>query len=377
MKKHLTIIAMAAMAFLASCSSSDQNTAPVAVQDEKPKVKIANSTVEDVEQLHEFTTTVEAEVKNNISPSSNLRISKIYAEVGDNVTKGQKLVQLDASGLEQLALQIENQKIEFNRINELYKVGGASKAELDNAKTALDVNLKAYNNKLENTVMLSPISGVVTARNYDNGDMSGAAPILVIEQIAPVKMNINVSEPYYAKIDKKTPVSVQFEAYGEEAFPATVSIVYPTIDAATHTFPVELKIANKDRKVRPGMYGRATVNFGTKSHVVVPDQAVIKQLGTGDYYVYVYNAGKVSYNKVELGRRMGDKYEIVPASLSSPSSLPPAAPFPVSWPPVPSATSGSAGPPSCWLPSCPAAPSCRSSPSLPVPSLKMLPGWVL
>jgi multidrug efflux pump subunit AcrA (membrane-fusion protein) len=54
------------------------------------------------------------------------------------------------------------------------------------------------------------------------------------------------------------------------------------------------------------MYGRATVNFGTKSHVVVPDQAVIKQLGTGDYYVYVYNGGKVSYNKVELGRRMGD-----------------------------------------------------------------------
>ncbi len=310
MKKHLTIIAMAAIALVTSCGSSDQNATTVA-QDEKPKVKIANSTVQDVEQLQEFTTIVEAEVKNNISPNSNLRIGKIYAEVGDNVSKGQKLVQLDASGLEQLALQIENQKVEYNRINELYKVGGASKAELDNVKTALDVNLKAYNNKLENTVMTSPISGVVTARNYDNGDMTGSAPILVIEQITPVKMNINVSEPNYAKIDKKTPVTVQFEAYGEEEFPATVSIVYPTIDAATHTFPVELKIANKDRRVRPGMYGRATVNFGTKSHVVVPDQAVIKQLGSGDYFVYVYSGGKVSYNKVVLGRRMDDKYEIV------------------------------------------------------------------
>lgn len=59
------------------------------------------------------------------------------------------------------------------------------------------------------------------------------------------------------------------------------------------------------------MYGRVTVNFGTKSHVVVPDQAVIKQLGSGDYFVYVYNGGKVSYNKVELGRRMDDKYEII------------------------------------------------------------------
>ena len=173
---------------------------------------------------------------------------------------------------------------------------GEALTELDNAKTALDVNIKAYNNKLENTVMRSPINGVVTARNYDDGDMSGAAPILVVEQIAPVKMKINVSEPHYAKINKKTEAIAQFEAYGEEKFPATVSIVYPTINAATHTFPVELKIGNKERRVRPGMYGRVTVNFGTKSHVVVPDQAVIKQLGSGDYFVYVYNGGKVSYN---------------------------------------------------------------------------------
>lgn len=311
MKKHLTIIAMAAIAIMTSCGSSDKTATTAAVQDEKPKVKIAASTVQDVDQLAEYTTTVEAEVKNNIAPNSPLRIGKILVEVGDNVAKGQKLVQLDASNLEQLALQIENQKVEFNRISELYKVGGASKAELDNAKTALDVNIKAYNNRMENTIMRSPINGVVTARNYDNGDMTGAAPILVVEQITPVKMNINVSEPYYAKIDKKTEVSVQFEAYGEEQFPATVSIVYPTIDATTHTFPVELKINNKDRRVRPGMYGRAIVNFGTKSHVVVPDQAVIKQLGSGDYYVYIYNNGKVSYNKVTLGRRMGDKYEIV------------------------------------------------------------------
>ena len=311
MKKHLTIITMAAIALFTACSSKDNNTATVAVQDEKPKVKIATSTVEEVEQLTEYTTTVEAEVKNNIAPSAALRIEKIFVEVGDNVSKGQKLVQLDASSLEQLELQIENQKVEFNRVSELYKVGAASKAEYDNAKTALEVNIKAYNNKLENTVMRSPINGVVTARNYDNGDMSGSAPILVVEQITPVKMNINVSEPYYAKITKKTEVSVKFEAYGDEEFAANVNIIYPTIDAATHTFPVELKIANKDRRVRPGMYGRATVNFGTQSHVVVPDQSVIKQLGSGDYYVYVYNNGKVSYNKVTLGRRMGDKYEII------------------------------------------------------------------
>ena len=49
MKKHLTIITMAAFALLTACSSSDNNTATTtAVQDEKPKVKIAASTVEEV-----------------------------------------------------------------------------------------------------------------------------------------------------------------------------------------------------------------------------------------------------------------------------------------------------------------------------------------
>ena len=63
--------------------------------------------------------------------------------------------------------------------------------------------------------------------------------------------------------------------------------------------------------MRPGMYGRATVNFGTKSRVVVPDVAVVKQAGSGDYYVFTYADGKVKNNKVELGQRLGDRYELI------------------------------------------------------------------
>lgn len=69
--------------------------------------------------------------------------------------------------------------------------------------------------------------------------------------------------------------------------------------------------ANKDRRVRPGMFARATLNFGTKNNVVVPDLAIVKQSGSGDRYVYVYKDGKVTYNKVELGRRMGAEYELI------------------------------------------------------------------
>ena len=313
MKKNLTFIAMLAVALLSSCSGSEstENGTVQELQAAKPKVRVATVKTEEVMQSEVYATTVEAEVKNNIIPNSPLRIEEILVEVGDQVKKGQKLVNLDASSLDQLKLQVENQTIDFKRVEALYNVGGASKAEYDNAKTQLEVNKKSLANRLENTVLVSPIDGVITKRNYDNGDMYGGQPILVVEQITPVKMKVNVNESLYAATNKNLDVKLRFETYGDEVFEGKIDIIYPTINATSHSFPVEIKIDNKDTRVRPGMFGKATINFGTKSRVVVPDVAVVKQAGSGDYYVYTYADGKVKNNKVQLGKRMGDRYELI------------------------------------------------------------------
>ena len=316
MRKTFQIAALLVVALLSACSGGEEKkegTQEEAAQLNKPVVKLASVTSREVEQIEEYTATVEAEAKNNIAPTSPGRIDRIFVEVGEHVSKGQKLVQMDAANLKQMKLQLENEETEFRRMDELYKVGGASKSEWDAAKTALDVRRTSYNNLLENTQLLSPIHGVVTARNFDNGDLysSASTPVLVIEQITPVKLLINVSEPYFPKVTKGMIVKVKFDVYGDEEFEGKVSLVYPTIDAATHTFPVEVKLANTRQRIRPGMFGRVTVSFGTLRHVVVPDQAIVKRAGSGDRYVYVYKDGKVSYNKVELGRRMGTEYELI------------------------------------------------------------------
>ena len=295
MKKGIQLVALLLTVVMSSCTGG-KDKAAVKQEDEKPRVKVADVTARPVDQIQDYTATVEAEVKNNIAPSSPVRIDRILVEVGDRVSKGQKLVQMDAANLTQTKLQLDNQKIEFNRIDELYK---------------LDVKQTAYDNLVENTFLLSPINGVITARNYDNGDMySGGSPVLVVEQITPVKLMINVSETYFTKVKKGEPVDVKLDVYGDELFKGTISLIYPTIDATTRTFQIEIKLDNKDQRVRPGMFARATLNFGTADNVVVPDLAIVKQAGSGDRYVYVYKDGKVSYNKVELGRRMGSEYEL-------------------------------------------------------------------
>ena len=311
MRTRLHIVALLAMGLLSACTGSKEEKAATE-NNEKLKVKLATVSVRPVAQIQEYTATVEAEVKNNIAPASPVRITKIWVEVGDHVSKGQKLVSMDAANLQQLKFQLDNKEIEFKRMDELYKVGGASRSEWDAAKMALDVMRSSYNNLLENTSLLSPINGVVTARNYDNGDLySGGTPVLTVEQITPVKLLINVSEGYFTQVKKGAPVSVKMDVYGDEEFEGRISLVYPTIDATTRTFPVEVQLTNRDQRVRPGMFARATLNFGTKEHVVVPDMAIVKRAGSGDRFVYVYKEGKVSYRQVELGRRMDTEYELI------------------------------------------------------------------
>ncbi|MDR3253323.1 MAG: efflux RND transporter periplasmic adaptor subunit [Tannerella sp.] len=314
MRTFLKIMALAVIILPVACTGgkkdATEQAAVIAV--DKPLVRIASVEERPVDQTHEYTATVEAEVKNNIAPMTPVRIEKIFVEVGDRVGKGQKLVQMDASNLKQLKLQLDNQKTEFNRVDELYKIGGASKSEWDAVKMALDVRETSYNNMLENTALLSPINGIVTARNYDNGDMfAGVQPVLTVEQITPVKLHINVTELYFTQVKKGQKVKVKVDVYGNDEFEGTISLVYPTINAATRTFPVEVRLANADTKVRPGMFARVTLNFGTLNHVVVPDIAVVKQSGSGERYVFAYKDGKVERRVVELGRRMSDEYELL------------------------------------------------------------------
>lgn len=311
-KNTLRIIPVVVVILLSSCGSGTQRGNTETEEVAKVKVQVATATSRAVEQQGSFTATVQAEVTNNIAPQSAGRIKKIYVEVGDHVKKGQKLAEMDNANLQQNTLQLENAKTEFERVDELYKVGGTSKSAWDVQKLAYDVAKTTYDNLLENTTLISPISGIVTKRNYDSGDMySMGDPIYVVEQIRPVKLIVNVSEILFTKVKKGMEVDVTLDVYGDEKFKGVVTLVHPSIDSETRTFPVEIKISNADERVRPGMFARVMFSYGSENRIVVPDRAILKQAGAADRYVFVCENGVAQYKKVELGRLMGDEYEVI------------------------------------------------------------------
>ena len=321
-RKFAVYAFMASAMLMTSCSSEEKK---VEEKDEKPLVKVETVVSQSVDQIGNYTATTEADVVNNITTGMPNRIKAIYVDEGQKVSKGQRLVALDDVNTDSYELQVanaeanlKNVEINYNRAVELYKIGGGTKQSVEqmelsliNAQNALASAKRALQNVKENTVLTSPISGVVTARNYDAGDMTGQLPILTIAQVQPVKIVINVSESELAKVNNGMPAVVKFDTYGEEEFAGKVTMVAPTVDVATRTFGVEVTVANKDNRILPGMFARVELNLGTMEHVVVPDKAVVKQPGSGNYYVYVYKDGKVSYNQVQLGQRMGDKYELI------------------------------------------------------------------
>ena len=309
-----TIIYVAAAVMAVSCGNSNSKTAeqPQTAEVRLPNVAIMAASYKDVPQSDVYTANVEAYAKNNIAPQSASRIQKIYVEVGEFVRAGQIVAKMDEVSLNQSKLSMANDSLEYSRIKKLYEQGGVSKSDFDAMELKYNVTRSQYQNLLENTILRSPVSGVITARNYDQGDMYGGSPIYVVEQITPVKLYVGISEMDYTKVKKNDTVTLTADALPGKTFTGRIARIYPTIDAATHTFTAEVNVANSDRLLRPGMYARVTVNFGSNHSIVVPDDCVVKQQGSGVRSVFVLQADNtVKEIVVTLGRHFGTEYEIL------------------------------------------------------------------
>ena len=313
-KKHLLLSLSTLMIFAATgCSSSSKSSeASETVKDSIRTVEVALVEAQPLQLVEEFTAQLEAKVTNNITAQAGGRLKQLLVKVGDRVGQGQVIARMEGTQASQAQIQLTDAKTNFDRMDELYKVGGVSKAQWDNAKSALQQARLSYNNVAENTILRSPISGVVTAKNYDNGDMtSPQLPVVVIQQIAPVKAMVNVSEKYYSLLKERTPVTLRVDALEGKEFSGVISNVYPTLDPATHTIATEIEVPNRDASLRPGMYARVHIDFGSKEALTVQDKAVVRQVGSGERYVYVYRDGKAIYQVVELGDQQGDRYEVL------------------------------------------------------------------
>ena len=218
---------------------------------------------------------------------------------------------MDQTQYKTTKITLGNLEVEKNRIENLLRSGSATQQQYDQILTQYNSTKEQLEFLQANTYVKAPFSGVISAKNYEDGELYSGQPILVLTQLDKLKALVAVPETYFPRFKEGMKLQLTSEIYPEKVFTATVEVVYPTIDASTHTFQVKIVVPNGQHLLRPGMYVTTTIGLGKAKVLVAPYQAVEKLVGANDRYVFINDNGRAKRVAVELGQRFDQNIEII------------------------------------------------------------------
>lgn len=301
-------------ATMVACNTNQQSTtdeAAATTTESAIAVKTDIAEVVTINLTETYTSEILPYKENDITPAAQgLHIDQIKFDVGDRVKEGEIVATLNRTSLKQLEINLATVEDSYNRMKPVHEAGGISDQQFTELSNTLSLQKELVNQMRKNSEIKSPISGIVTARNYENGDLFSGMPILHIMQINRLKVMANVSEQYYPNVKVGQTVEITVDIFPGEVFEGKVSRINPALDSATRTFGVEVTIPNANERLRPGMYARAMFNMGQRDAVMIDDIAVQKQSGSSERYVYVVKNGVAEYRLVDDGRKIDGKVEI-------------------------------------------------------------------
>lgn len=366
MKRNWTvpIAVICLLALLAGCGKEE--TPPEG--DSSTAVETTTVTRDSIAAENQVSGQVASSDEQSVYVALSVRCTDVYVEVGDTVSAGQTICTLDMSSTwanyetasmsyqnarqsyeDQsaiLAEQIAQAQKNVDDTQALFEAGAASQLELNNAKLALEnakaaktsalsqlelsmQNYKASIEQLESSLanidrngnVAAPISGTVLSLSVaKNSFVSAAAPVVTIDSMANMEVQVSVSESIISKLHTGQTADVSISAVNK-SFKATISKIGKAANAVSHLYGVTLQVpASAAAGLLSGMF--ADVTFYTDSQqnvVVIPTEAI--QVGTDGQYVYTVDGSNVVHQvAVETGL-VGDGVTEITSGLSGGETL--------------------------------------------------------
>ena len=305
--RKIFIYSLAVVALMA-CSKQEATT------EETERVEQVRTKVlqpREIEREIAVSTNLQGYLTINVAPSVTGKIEHIFVEVGDKVAQGQSLVTMDQTQYKTTKISLANLETEKNRIAQLLKTGSATQQQYDQIETQYNSTKEQLDFLKINTYCKAPFAGVISAKNYEDGELYSGQPIVVLTLIDKLKALVAIPESYFPKFKEGMQLTLTSEIYPDQTFPATVEVVYPTIDSSSHTFQCKIVIPNQKKLLRPGMYVTTTIGLGKANVITAPYQAVEKLVGANDRYVFINENGRAKRVAVELGQRFDQEIEII------------------------------------------------------------------
>ncbi|MCR5313119.1 MAG: efflux RND transporter periplasmic adaptor subunit [Bacteroidaceae bacterium] len=300
-----TYLFSVAVITLSSCSNNVDAT------DESVYVNVVEAVNADRLGTHSFTGKTKAAEEANVAFRVSGPISSIRVKVGDRVSKGQVIAEMDNRDyqvqLNATQAEYDQVKADAERVIALYKEGNTTSQNYDKARYGLQritQKLENHKNQLADTKLRTPISGYVKEKLHEAGETVGAGmPVLTISGGVGLEVEIYMSAQDYARRDKFTSYYCQFDLYGDEKFPLKIVSVSSEANVS-QLYTVRLRIDGEydTKKITAGMSTMVYAAEEEEDHGVVnlPTSAILSKNGKTSVFVYNAQNGVVNQHDVEV-----------------------------------------------------------------------------
>jgi RND family efflux transporter MFP subunit len=361
---------MVCLAWIAAgCSKTE--TAQARGRDTAGKpVKVEEIRQETVRRAVEVVGTLAAVDQVTVSSETEGKVSRILADLGDRVTAGQALIQLDnekqqynfdqqkaalaralaqygatdpqhlpdiekTPDVQKASADLQQAKQSFERASELFKRTLVPRQTLDDAETALQSKKASYDASLQtaknlrasiqaseatmkladrqfrDTQIRAPFDGYIEKRLVNLGELVKAQmPVIAVVRLDPLKIVAEIPEKMAPWIKDGQPVELHVDAYPQRAFEGKVSRISPAVNTATRAFPFEALVPNRDAVLKPGTFARVHIESGREDQVLTLPYGAL-QYRYGVNRVFVVDNDKLNVRELKVGDRLGERIEIL------------------------------------------------------------------
>jgi len=283
-------------------------------KDQPIHVETQQISIQNIGNTFAFTGTFEPNRESKLSAETQGKINEIYVDLGQEVAKGQLLLQLDNVLLQQqinaVDVQIEGLTSDVQRYTILASADAVQGLQLEKSVLALKsakIQKATLVEQLNKTKIVAPFSGVITAKMSEIGSFAApGVPLLQLTEIAALRFTINVSEMDVDKFKIGKSCAIKVDAIPTVSLVGNVEMISSKSNIG-NSFPVQFQVKNTpNRAVKAGMFGKVELITGVEEKGIVIPASVI--VGTAAKpQVYIVRAGKATLTDVQISKRKEDK----------------------------------------------------------------------
>lgn len=322
-----TAVAVVFSLFVISCGDE--------VIEEKPlrPVKTKQVFAEGGNRVRTFSGVSAYGTNSNLSFKLNGTISNLFIKVGDQVSAGQTLMQLDPTDYEirekeadaaraQARAKERQAQANYERIRELWENKSVSRSDLDVARAAYETaheqdniakkKRKLARRQLEYTKLVAPVNGAISQVFIDvNENVGPGQTVAVLTSGEYFEVNVSIPEMLISKINQGDIVKVRFDAIPNKSFEAKITEVGISSTGFATTYPVTVRLSELEKNIRSGMAAEVDFNFESSNSIemfLVPTIAVAED--RSGRFVFVVKQNEKSIGIVhKKSVRVGDIYD--------------------------------------------------------------------